>query len=335
MPSIVDIAHELNLSVSTVSRALNCKYGVNAKTRNRVLEAAKRLGYVPNLTAKDLVNKKSNLVSILMPVTHLETPPPLIGWFPTIGQTLQSHNLDVIVQFVDPHCYHRGDLQQLCRLRNTEGLIIMQAFGPSHPIYEDILSAAIPTVVIAEDVVGPRCSSIGTDEMTGGYLAVQHLAEYGHRQIGFITGTETASYSQGRVAGYVKAHEALNLTLCRDYIVYTDLTGKSAGIQAARLLSEHHSLTALMFANDVMALSAMSALAATGRVVPGDISIVGYDAMTIGEYTRPMLTSVRHNTGLGTRTAELLFDLIEGGEGQRERMLPTLVTRESVAFAHQ
>jgi LacI family transcriptional regulator len=329
--SIKNIASKCNLSVSTVSRALNGDYGVKNATRAKVLEAAKELGYVPNLAAKELVSQKSKLIGILLSDSDFEARPAFFELIPHINKTLAIYNYRAIIYTINTHSYARGELPELLNSRNLSGCIVVNVFRPDHPIYEDIRHMNHPVVVFESSLLTRFCSNINTDEIMGAYMATRYLIDCGHRRIGFVNGSEPLEISRERLVGFQKATEESQLPFHDTPVIWSDYTGIGGKDSIHKLLQQNPEITAVFFANDLMAMGAISSLAETGVHVPEQLSVIGYDGLFVGKYYNPPLASiVIDNPAIGTRAAELLLELINGGSGKTVRLMPQLFKGKSV-----
>lgn len=329
--TIKDIAKAMNLSFSTVSRALSGAYGVNEQTRNLVIEKANELGYVPNLGAKELVLRKTNLVGILLTEFEHEARAPFFESFPSINKTLNLYGKHSVILSLNPITYRKGDYALLIKKRNLEGVIVLGPFNKNHPILQDVKVSTIPSVVYDERILGKCCSCIGTDERKGAFDAVTYLLNNGHRRIGYVGGFREPDISKERHAGYQEALRCSGITAEEGLEEHSDFTGRGGASKALDLLRRDPSITALFFANDLMAMGAVSALAKQGIRVPEQLSIIGFDGFFLGEYYNPPLTTVKINDHkIGIRAAEMLIELINGGTGKRELIPADLIVRDSV-----
>lgn len=320
------------MSVSTVSRALNGDYGVKPKTRALVLDAAKELGYVPNLAAKELVNQKSKLVGILIADSDYEARPAFFELLPYINKALALHHYRTIICTVSEIGYAKGELSDILISRNLNGCIVMSAFPSHHPIYDDIKRMDHPAVVLEQSVLGPNCSNLNTDEVMGAYMATRYLIERGHRRIAFVNGPESFEISRERLKGFLQAADEAGLPPDARPVLWSDYTGSGGQEAAYRLLRLHPETTAVFYANDLMAMGAISSLAEAGVQVPEQLSVIGYDGLYVGKYYNPPLASVViDNPAIGTKAAELLLELIHGGSGRTVRVKPHLFQGKSVA----
>lgn len=331
--SIKDVAKHCGLSVSTVSRALNNQYGVSEKAQKLVAKAVKELGYVQDLNAKELVSKKSNLVGLIIPETDFEARPAFFEMLPFISKTLALFQKEIIISPVTvvPSEYADHTLEAIFKKRKLDGCIILPGFASSHPIFKEAKKVEYPTVIIGENVVSRTCSSIAMDNEAGARLAVGHLIENGHTNIGFINGPRHANICHERLRGYETAMVEAGLTWEEKWVIESDFTGDGGADAIEKLLEFNPNLTACFFANDLMAIGAVSKLTSKGIRVPEDFSIIGFDGLFLTKYTVPPLSSIGLNISkFGVRTAELLIQLINGGVGKGERVAPYLISRESV-----
>lgn len=329
--TIKDIARELGIGFSTVSRALNHSYGVHPDTISLVEKKAAELGYVPNLGAKQLVGKKSGLIGIFMPEFEVEATPEHHEFFPPINKALRELGKDAVIFPVSHNRYRLGSLKEWVQQRNLEGGVFMPPFWRGHPLMKEALKLKLPSVTLS-DVLGPQCSQVRSDDREGGRLAGQLLTEYGHRTIGYIDGPPGLSMCQERVEGFREAMaNGAEPSSMKLLLAQGDFSGASGAFAVLGLLRDCPEITAVCCANDLMAMGAITALAKEGLRVPEDVSVMGYDGAFFTAYMNPPLTTVCHNNvRIGTRAVELLANLLNGGPSREERIAPSLVVRDSV-----
>lgn len=325
------VAQALNLSASTVSRALNGVYGVNPATRKLVQETAQAMGYVAHLGAKQLVGKSSNLIGVFIPHFGIEASMGFVNMFNPLQTALQSYGKDAIFFSIPLFDYPEQRLKECMNSRSLEGCIIFPAFTESHPIMQEALSMQIPCVNF-EDVSGPRCSSVISNDREGGRLAGTMLRQEGHRVIGYINGPPHHRVCIERYEGFLAVLNEEGIKRDESLIVVGDFSGASGARAAIELWKANPDMTAIFCANDLMAMGAIMELTRLGVAVPDQVSIVGYDDDSFTPYTSPPLTTVRHpKAAISVKAVELLMELLEGSEGRREAISPELIVRESVA----
>ncbi|WP_373232474.1 LacI family DNA-binding transcriptional regulator [Cohnella sp.] len=323
------VAKALNLSASTVSRALNGVYGVNLATRELVETTAKAMGYVPHLGAKQLVGKSSNLIGIFVPQFEFEASSDFVNMFSPIQQSLQDFGKDALFFAVPFSNYPLQRLTECISSRRLEGCIIFPAFSAAHPIMQEVLQLQVPCVNF-EDVVGPRCSSVISDDREGGRLGARRLLENGHSRIGYVNGPPHLRICQERYIGFCEVLREFRIEHDASLVRIGDFSGTSGARRALELRECNPDITALFCANDLMAMGAIMELTSQGISVPAEISIMGYDGDTFSAYTSPPLTTIRHAIErISPRAVQLLMELIRGESGQREAVAPELIVRKS------
>ncbi|MCC3373310.1 LacI family DNA-binding transcriptional regulator [Cohnella sp. REN36] len=328
------IAETLGISPSTVSRALNGKYGVRSQTREMILDKAKQLGYVPNLGAQQLVGKRSRLIGLFLPEFAGEASQGFIGLIPPLQRLLNEQGLHALI-FSIPHAdYERGRFTTCVISRGLEGCLLLSGFPETHPMIEEAIRLRVPCVHFG-NAIGPRCSSVSSDNRVGGLLAGRLLLELGHRRIGFIGGPKDLRISRERHAGFLEAFGAFGLQYDPALTANGDFSGRSGAVCASALWDRSGAggrLTALFCANDLMAAGAIMGLAERGIRVPREVSVIGYDNDTFSAYLNPPLTTVHHDSEpIGPVALRLLLEVLEGKPGRRVTLLPQLIERASAA----
>lgn len=330
-PAISTIAKALQLSVSTVSRALNGVYGVNAETRKRVLAKAEEIGYVPNLGAKQLVGKGSGLVGIFMPELPPEASNGFVHLLPALQREMQRIGKDAIFFSMPLSNCPPKRLAYCIGSRDLEACILLPAFTERHPLMQEALELGVPCVNF-EGAVGPHCSTVVSDDYAGGRIAAQRLLADGHVAIGHIRGPAGLRLTAERLQGFRAALAERGIEHAEDLLAAGDFSGESGGRAVLSLLERRPDMTAVFCANDLMAAGAMQALARRGIAVPDRVSICGYDGDTYSAYTAPPLTTIRHPLDLcAGHAASMLQELLAGQHGRRERVAPVLLDRETIA----
>jgi LacI family transcriptional regulator len=216
--------------------------------------------------------------------------------------------------------------------KDVDGLLLA-----SHSLTsEDVVSLErqnVPVVFLNRYDTRVAADYVGVDNQLGMHLAMSYLIEQGHRRIGYIGGRGVATAAQERLAGFRLALTLAGIPLQEDLLVAGDYSEESGRVAAAELLSRPERPTAIMCANDLMALGAMAHAVMSGLDVPGDISLAGFDDIDFAAHPRLSLTTVHYpRADSGRVAADLLFDRIErkGQPFQNIRLRPHLVVRNSV-----
>jgi len=330
--NIKDIAKALGIAPSTVSRALQGAYGVKEETRLRIKQKADEMGYVINVGARELVQGKTNLVGIIICDYEQEARPPLFETFSIMKRQLSLSGKETIILSAGLFDYKEGQYEEMCRLRRLEGTIILGPFGHKHPLILEAQQSAVPSIIYNEPIVGEHCSSIGADDEQGVFDAVSYLIEEGHRRIGFVNGFPGVHICERRLAGYRRALTEARIEFKEHYVMDSDFSGKGGAEAASKLYERDPSITAIMFANDLMAMGAISGFHQRGIYVPEHLSVIGFDGLFIGEFYNPPLSTVLANDyQMSMLIPEMLMKLIAGETGTRELIECELMIRLSVS----
>ena len=293
MSSIIEqIAKELNVSNASVSRALNDRRGVSEGLRQRILQRASELKYTPSITARGLAKSQSFGVGFFV----REKPGMSMPADPFYGEIL--HGVEQALASTDYHVtvatLTRDILQaplefRFVRERRIDGMILAGPDIPSETIME-LLQSGIPLVLVDNQLAHSPVNCINSDDEGGAYLAAHHLLELNHRKIGALSGPEQWSSNARRIAGFRRALAEHDLALP---IVHADMTTIESGATAYhRLTAKYPDVTAICAVNDAMALGALRAAQESGKSVPGDLAVVGFDDIPLASLNEPQLTTI-------------------------------------------
>jgi len=330
LPTIYDIAEEAGVSYSTVSRTLSGFEFVKASTRERVLSAAKKLGYVPNQQARSLAGGVSNLIGILVPGL---TDDYVIQILHGVDSALIESNYNVILYTTNRRQGKEATYAATIMNGAADGLLLVAPVKAD--LYLDALRAQnFPYIMIDQVDQEQRSTVINTDNHKGAYEAIRYLIELGHRQIGFLSGLMQLNGAIERLEGYKAALADHNIPFRDEYIASGDFRMQIGYQGTQELLALENPPTAIFASNDVSALGAMDAIRERGLRIPDDISVVGFDDIPAAAMTYPKLTTVRQPLVQMGREAvmELLARLENPNHEVRQITLETqLVIRDSCA----
>ena len=327
--TIRDIAKFAKVSVSTVSRVLNQKPDVNAETKKRVNEAIDVLGYSPNIVARGLVLKKSNVIGFIVPDIMNPSFPELAR-----GLVSRARSLGYSVMFFDTNHDKKVEKEavRLLQSKQVDG-IVLSFNQTNYEELENLKKKKFPVVQIYKKSADPAISTIALDNEGSGYKAVKYLLDQGHRRIGHIT---TGVYSQSgseRLAGYNRALEEAGLSVDPQLIAVGENCAEAGTDCMRQLLSLEEPPTAVFASHDVMAIGAYDAIYEAGLKIPDDISVVGHDNLPLSRLVHPKLTTVdTFKDRLGQAGIDLLVEEIETGRplNRVEVFSTELVIRDSV-----
>ena len=321
-----DVARQAGVSVATVSRVYNESGPVGETTRDRILEAAGRLRYVPNGTARSLTTSTTETIGVLLPNLYGDFYSEVIRGVEGAVRERRYHTLLSSV--------HDGLDELVIALRTlvgrVDGLVVMSP-DIGADVLEANLPAGLPVVLLGTAV--PGHASVVIDNAAGAAAMVRHLAGLGHRRIALIGGAPGNTDARDRLAGYRTALTQGGLDADPALVVDGDFT-ESSGYAAARtLLALADRPTAVFAANDAMAIGALRGFREAGLEVPRDIALAGFDDIPVARYVTPALTSVHvpiHE--MGTCAVEAVLGAVRAPEAEppAPTVLPTrLVVRES------
>lgn len=330
--TVVDVAEAAGVSVATVSRVVNGNYPVRPATRARVEEAIRQLHYVPNVQARELNTKRSSTIGVVVPGLYNMFFAEVIDG---IEEGVRSAGLSLLLNCAQNDPMQEMDCVRQLVTRNIAGLIIIS------PNTKDIdenfygsIARRMPLVFINGYHRVPGVSYVANDEAGGTYKALTHLYENGHRDILFLCGEHSDSYTVKEEA-YRNFCEEWELT---PHIVNIGEGNSVETVQAAeRALAkelEGKAPTAILCCNDLMASGALRAAEGRGLAVPRDISIIGFDNVLLSRLIDPPLTTVDQNMKkLGLAAALVLCKSIQGETPQDVELENTLVLRKTTAPA--
>jgi LacI family transcriptional regulator len=331
--TIDDVARRAGVSIKTVSRVLNSEPNVRPATRDKVLSAARAMGYAPNISARRLAARRSFIVALVYRDDDV------------------NHYIPDIQHGVLDSCRERGynlllhpckgtiadaarEIQQLARQSLLDGFILTPPLADSLKLLGQIARQGVPFVRVSQLYRGELSPSVSVGDRAGAYKMVEYLAGLGHRQIAFIVGNENQGASVDRLRGYREALAELRLSAKPEWIRQGDFTFESGIRCMEELMSLRARPTAVFASNDDMAAGALLVAHRRGCEVPREISIVGFDDISMSRCLWPPLTTVRQpiKRAAATATALLLDSLRTGDFAPVNQEIPgELVVRESAA----
>ncbi len=328
--TIYDIAAHAGVSIATVSRVFNDSPRVSEKTRERIFEISRELGYEPNASARNLARRQTNLVSAVIPMManyfYMEV---LQG----VQERIAASDFDLLV-YAAPKLEDVDSLLSSALGRGKSAGVLLF----STPLNEDRLhllnSRSQPVVLV--DQFHDAFDSVSIDNLKGGYMATRHLLDCGYRNIGLIMAREESVPACQRAAGYRQALKEAGLPLRKDLVVeiqdceFHGFT-EEGGYQAMQALLQREPKPDAVFAvSDMQALGARRAIEDHGYAIPDDIALIGFDDIMISRYVG--LTTLRQPMfDMGTIAMDLLLKRVETPAASVAHTIfsPELVARSS------
>ena len=317
MVTMKDIANACGVSVATVSRALNGVSSISQEQTELITRTAKEMGYYPNAAARTLKTSRSNNIGILYEdrLDH--------EYFSSLLNALRreaeisGYDLTIIsrdnAEYTDNNYYEHA-----CR-RNLDGVIVIQADFDSTGVIR-LATSTIPSVII--DHMYNGCDCVGTDNSASVELLVRHAYAMGHRKIAFIAG-QLGAVGRERLAGYYKVCAVLGIQVPESYVRKGEFHNAESCLRILKeLLAEKNRPTCVLCPDDFSCMGAIGKLQDEGISVPGDLSLIGYDGITLGQMVHPTLTTYRQNTEtIAHEAIRLLIGAIESPDTHQPRQI--------------
>jgi DNA-binding LacI/PurR family transcriptional regulator len=328
-PTLEAVAARAGVGRGTVSRVINGSPNVSQKAREAVQAAIQELGYVPNRAARTLVTRRTDTVALVVSESEgrLFDEPYFAGTIRGIGSALSETGLQLLLAMTRTPEEH-ARLQHYLTGQHVDGVLMLSLHG-ADPLPGRLEAMGVPTVLGGRPVGLNPYSYVDMDNRAGARQAVKHLLGLGRTRIGTIAGSQDMGVGVDRLAGY---RDALLPTGLPELVAYGDFSEESGEAAMTELLTAHPDLDAVFAASDPMALGALRVLKASGRRVPDDVAVIGFDDSKAALHADPPLTTVHQPTeAMGRQMAQLLVARINGEElRQPVVILDThLVRRES------
>lgn len=328
--SIRQVARQAGVSIATVSRALTTPDKVSDKTLKKVLAQVERSRYKPNLLARNFRSKRAYSVVVLVPNI---ANPFFAEIIRGIEQVAQQHGYAVLLGDTEGREDREDYYVGLVETRQADGLIQL------HPRLPKAARGAngsleIPLVNACEYIEDAPCPRVGIDNAAAAREMTKYLLDLGHRRIGVVLGPDSSPLTSERLRGYKLALRAAKIAFDEGLIAQGDFTMSSGRAAAEKLFKAKQQPTAIFCFNDEMALGAIRFLKSTGRCVPQDVSVVGFDDIEFASFCDPPLTTIEQPTReIGNKAMSLLFDMLNGAKAEPSmHTLPIkLIVRDSAA----
>jgi LacI family transcriptional regulator len=304
-----DLAREVGVHVSTVSRALNpeSRHPVAPDLVKEIRKASKRLGYRQNAAAYSLKTNRYRTIGVVVPdITDPVFPPIIRG----IEDGLAQYNYVAMLANMDGNSRRQARILETMRARGVDGLILASVLRRDKMVSR--LAAGLPVVTVSRRTENPRFSSVVHDEDDGIGRLLTHLVSLGHREIACIAGPQTVSTGFNRYNAFLRHREIVGLkdrpTLVSFAKAFNEMEGERC---AEELGATGQPFSAVVCANDRLAIGAISAFRRLGLGCPSSISITGFNDMPLADRLSPALTTVRvQHYKAGFEAAELMVEIV-------------------------
>jgi LacI family transcriptional regulator len=336
--TLKDIARRVGVSVTTVSRALGGYDDVAEETKRRILQAAQEMGYHPHIIAQSLQRQRTNTVGLIIPTAGPRFSDPYFTEILTgIGNEAAEHEFDLLVSTRAPGAQEREAYERIVGSRRVDGLLVIRTRCHDERITY-LMESGFPFVAFGRSDLDLDFPYIDVDGTKGLDEATQYLIDLGHRRIAYISAPLDLMFAKYRLAGYKGTMERNGLSVREEWIAIGRLTQEDGYREGLKLLDLEPAPTAIIAANDLMALGAISAAQERGLIVGRDVAVTGFDDIPLAEHSHPALTTVRQPIyHIGTMICSMLIQVIHGEKLAERHILlePTLVVRESSGVGRQ
>jgi DNA-binding LacI/PurR family transcriptional regulator len=302
--TIKDVARESGVNISTVSRALNHEYGVHPETREHVIAVASRLKYRPNRVARGLVTGRSNTLGLI--VSDIRNP-----FFAEVARgaedAARAAGCDLVLCNSDLNAHKQIEYVHSLLAKHVDGILMNSVAVLSRAQQDDLAQCPVPIVLLNGATSRRTFSTVSANNMAGGSLAAKYLLKLGHRVLAHITGPRRNGNLTNRARGFLKTVTADGR--CPPPIVLNGENSFHGGYELTqRLLAGTPNFTALFAANDIMAFGAVRAIYESGRRIPEDLSLIGFDNVELASAIHPPLTTIHQpKYEIGQAAVEILL----------------------------
>ncbi len=328
--TIKDIARISGCSVSTISRVINDRPDVRPETKERVLEVMREAGFVPNTTARQLELQQSrSLVFVVKGTRNIFFSDFLVHL--QRAATLNGYNGNVY--YLDATANEIDAAEKILREIKPKGMIFLGgSVANFQKGFANISVPSVLTTLVSDKLDFPNLSMVGVDDRAAAYQAVSYLIQQGHRKIAVLGGPATSYPSMMRRQGAQQAMEDAGIVFNDKLYGLSNYDFESAYHAKNSLLARRAEFTALFAMSDVIAFGAIRALVSAGLRVPEDVSVIGFDGITMSRYCVPVMTTiVQPSEQIALQSIELLVRQIEhGSSAQTVTLQPELQQGESV-----
>lgn len=342
-PTQVDVARLAGVSRATVSYVVNNqsegRVPISEETRQRVLEAVAKLDYVPDARAQALRSGNTKTIGLIIPDIH---NPHFWEFADGVEQEASAAGYHILLSSISPEDENAEDIFRDLSHRRIDGLVMVPSFiyhsAEAQKTLADMLKRRVPIVAMMSDRAG---RSYNIDRVISDYRettleVMAHLLSLQHRRIGFIYGISMPDLGTDRMDAYRESLEAAGLTIDPDLIVKCGPTIENSYQATRHLLELPARPTAILAINDLLAIGALRAIKDLNLNVPQDISLVGYDDISMAKYLVPRLsTASKNGKQLGQEATRLLLARLQDPERPRQevRLPARLILRESTGPA--
>lgn len=335
MITIYDIAKKAGVSASTVSKVLNGRKDVSPKTIEKVKEITKQLGYQPSANARGLATKKSKTIGVFFQ-DHLNSGfrhPFFQDILASFKEVVGSQGYDLIFFANEKPDNGLEGFEARARHRGVDG-ILLYGVSRTDQNLSSLVQSRIPCMSIDLDLIGPAAGYLTSDNVGGAIMAIDYLVEMGHRDIAYISDIHLSKPGHDRLIGYQTALRNYDIPIRSEWIATSDFSEEGGYVSTIKFLKGNKLPTAIFCSSDTMAIGAMKALKENHLRIGKEVSLIGFDDISLLKYITPGLTTIRQKTEeMSKKAAEELLKIIDNPDYSPSILTveTELVVRESVS----
>ena len=308
--TIRDVAQEAGVSLTTVSHALNGYKDVSEKTRQKVMEVARRLDYIPDEAGRSLRGIQKKTIAGELPE---EDPSGIMfGLTSGIYKIAQKMEYEFTILTMPTNKQIKISFGQICKKKKLAGIIV-DGLAMDMPYYEQIKNSEIPCVLVDVALESDHVCEVSVDNEKASFEEVEHLIENGCRNIAMLSGKKMAQVSERREGGYRRALEKHGLHIREEWIEDCLFEQKIAVQKSIELKKSYPEIDAFFCVSDSIAIGAIEGMGQLGVRVPDDVAIAGFDDYTVSQYIHGGITSIKqYPYKMGVACANTVISMIEG-----------------------
>lgn len=328
--TIKDIARELNVSVSTVSRAIRDTYDVNKETRDKVLEMAARLNYKPNFNATGLAKRSTHNIAVILPyITNYYFSTVITG----IQEVAYDSGFNIVLHVTNDSPERELAIIENLSISSLDGLLVsISSDSDACSHFQEVMDNDIPVVFFDRVASEINTSKVLQDDYNGAFEAVEHLISSGYTKIAHIAGPKGLTFTANRLRGYLDALKKHNMPMKEEWIIHSGFSQECGEADAYQLLKCQERPDAIFAVNDRKAIGAMVSLKKENLIIGKEMGIIGFTNDPASTIISPTLSTIAEPAfEIGRKSCELLLKHIAKKHFHPEEItLPgSLIQRES------
>ena len=334
--TLKDIAEVVGKSVAAVSRALNDYDDISEETRTHIKQVARDMGYAPNPMAQRLRKRTTDTLGLILPVFSPKNfDPYFTELLAGITNEATKHGFDLLVSTCPPGQAENQAYHRLINGRRVDGIIVTRLRWQD-PRIEILLDKQFPFVVVGDSNLPDTIPAVTDDTSESARLTVEHLVEQGHERIALVNAPSELVFSSNYFSGFQQTIVKAGLLVKENFLEVSEFSQKDGYRAAQTLLSRTETPSAIIAADDIIALGVMAAAQDQGFQIGNDLAVTGYGDILLSEYSQPPLTTIHRPTyALGQRACQMLIDRQHSPTANQTRVViqSSLVIRQSSDLA--